>query len=185
MLDVFGFLRMLRGVGRLSAAAGLLLILSGTGPAAAFEFTGYEAADLDTLARRKPALGLGVDVAKARGVRLDVTLASPPAPCPTKVLRWAMGASGIAKDTVQDTPITHCIKVKSAKGRSYPMFIQDGLTDSLAKEVPQGAKLTLYGSLVYFAQRGPGIVINEFNAQPTSAPQPHSGVDLNAATQKE
>ena len=194
MPGMFGFLRILRGVGRLSAAAGLslippflilpFLILTRAGAAEAFDYARYQAADLDSLAARRPALGLGVDVPAMRSVRLDLTLASPAASCPTKVLKWAMRASGIAKDAIQSTPISRCIKVKSAKGRLYSMFIQDALADSLAKEVPPGGKLTLYGSLVYFAQRGPGIVVNEFSAQPATTPQPHSGVDLTGTRKK-
>ena len=194
MPGMFGFLRILRGVGRLSAAAGLSLILSflilpflipsWAGAAEAFDYARYQTADLDSLARRKPPLGLGVDVPAMRSVRLDVALASPAASCPTKVLKWAMRASGIAKDAIQSTPISRCIKVKSAKGRLYSMFIQDALADSLAKVVQPGGKLTLYGSLVYFAQRGPGIVVNEFSAQPTTTPQPHSGVDLTGTRKK-
>ena len=182
-----GMFGVLRGVGRLSAAASLLLILpllTWAGAAEAFDYARYQAADLDGLARRKPALGLGIDVPAMRSVRLDVTLASPATSCPTKVLKWAMRTSGIAKDTIQSTPISHCIKVKSAKGRSYSIFIQDALADSLAKEVQPGGKLTLYGSLVYFAQRGPGIVVNEFSAQSATTPQPHSGIDLTATSKK-
>ena len=187
MSGMFGFLRILRGVGRLSAAASLLLIpplLTRAGAAEAFDYARYQAADLDALARRKPPLGLGVDVPAMQSVRLDVTLASPATSCPTKVLKWAMRTSGIAKDAIQSTPIGHCIKVISAKGRSYSIFIQDALADSLAKEVPPAGKLTLYGSLVYFAQRGPGIVVNEFSAQPATTPQPHSGIDLTATRKK-
>ena len=202
MSGMFGFLRMLRGVGRLSAAAGRSLFLpfwlcrldpavldpaaldvTWAGAAEAFDYARYQAADLEFACPRRPPLGLGVDVPAMRSVRLDVTLASPATSCPTKVLKWAMRTSGIAKDAIQSTPISRCIKVKSAKGRSYSMFIQDALGDGLAKEVQPGGKLTLYGSLVYFAQRGPGIVVNEFSAQPAPTPQPHSGVDL-AATKK-
>jgi hypothetical protein len=204
MPGLFGFLRMLRGVCRLSAAAGRslflpfwilpcwilpflilpLLIVTWAGAAEAFDYARYQAADLDSLAARRPPLGLGVDVPAMRSVRLDVTLASPATSCPTKVLKWAMRTSGIAKDAIQGTPISHCIKVKSAKGRWYPMFIQDVLGDGLAKEAQPGGKLTLYGSLVYFAQRGPGIVVNEFSAQPATPPKPHSGVDLTSTKKK-
>lgn len=186
VVDAFGFFRMLRGFGRLSAAASLLLILPGAATAAPFDYARYQPADLDVLARRKPPLGLGVDVSPMRSVRFDVTLVAQAAPCPVKVLKWAMRTSGIPKEAVESTPISHCIKVESPKGRQYSIFIQDGLTDSLAKEVPQSGKLTLYASLVYFAQRGPGLVVNEFSAQPTTTPQPHSGVDFDtsAATKK-
>jgi hypothetical protein len=199
MSGMFGFLRIPGGVGRLSATASLspivprlirllsivaLATVIWAGAAEAFDYGRYQAADLDSLAARKPALGLGVDVPAMRSVRLDLTLASHATPCPTRVLKWAMRTSGIAKDAIQSTPISRCIKVKSAKGRPYSMFIQDALADSLANEVQQGGKLTLYGSLVYFAQRGPGIVVNEFSAQPATEPQPHSGVDFTTTRKK-
>jgi hypothetical protein len=186
-LPMAGMFGLFRGARRLSAAASLVLILPllvWAGAAEAFDYTRYQAADLDSLARRKPPLGLGVDVPAMRSVRLDVTLASPATSCPTKVLKWAMRTSGIAKDAIRSTPISRCIKVKSAKGRSYSMFIQDALADSLAREVQPGGKLTLYGSLVYFAQRGPGVVVNEFSAEPATTPQPHSGIDLTATGKK-
>ena len=183
MLGMFGFFRMLRRPFRRSTLAGLTLMF-GAGAAGAFDTANYQPADLDVLARRKPALGLGADISPVQNVRLEVTLAAQPAECPTKYLKWAMRKSGIAKEAVQGTPITQCIKVKSAKGRQYTVFIQDALTGSLAREVKPGAKVTLYGSLVYFAPRGPGIVVNDFSTQPTTTPQPHSGVDLGAAKKK-
>jgi hypothetical protein len=183
MFGVFGVLRMVRGVGPRSALAGLALML-GAGPAAAFDHGSYQSADLDALARRRPQLGLGADIPSVQNVRFDVTLVEQADECPTRYLKFAMRKSGIARDAVQSTPITHCIAVKSAKGRQYPVFIQDALTDNLAKEVKPGATLTLYGSLVYFGARGPGIVVNDFSTQPTTSPQPHSGVDLSAATKK-
>jgi hypothetical protein len=185
IVSVFRLVPILRGVGRLLAAAGLLLILPGINPASGFDYDSYRAADLDALAAPKPALGLGVDVVPAQSVRLEITLVSQAASCPSKVAKWAMRTAGIAKDTVASTPVTQCIKVKSAKGRTYSIFIQDALADSLAKEVQPGAKLTLYASLVYSAQRGPGLVVNAFSAEQAAAgTADHSGVDLSAATRK-
>lgn len=187
MLGALGSFRMLRGFGRRSAVAMLLLTLSAVSPARAFDANSYQAADLDALAKRKPALGLGVDVLPAQSVRLDVTLVSQAASCRTKVVKWAMRTAGIAKDTVAATPISQCIKVKSAKGRTYSIFIQDVLADSLAKEVQPGGKLTLYASHVYSAQKGPGLVVNGFSAEQAAAsrkPPDHSGVDLSAAIKK-
>jgi len=95
-----------------------------------------------------------------------------------------MRKSGIAKDAIASTKITRCIEVKSAKGRQYPLFIQDALADSLAKEVQPGGKLTVYGSLVYFAARGPGIVVNEYSTDPAATAPSHSGIDLSATANK-
>ena len=176
--------RMLRGPARLSAVAGLMLMLLGAGASAAFDFPSYQPADLDALARRKPQLGLGADISSVQSVRLDVTLVEQADECPTRYLKWAMRKSGIAKDAIASAPVTHCIRVKSAKGREYPLFIQDALAGPLAKDVKPGGKLTVYGSLVYFAARGPGIVVNEYATEQTATPQSHSGVDLSVASKK-
>jgi hypothetical protein len=172
-----------QGFGQLSALTGLALLL-GAGSASAFDFGSYQPADLDMLARRKPQLGLGADIPSVQSVRLKVTLAEQADECPTKYLKWAMKKAGIAKDAVQSTAVTHCIAVKSEKGRQYPLFIQDALVASLAKDVQPGGKLTVYGSLVYFAARGPGIVVNEYSTEQAATPQSHSGVDLSAAPKK-
>lgn len=175
-------IRMLLGSALRPAIAALLLILSAASAAQAFDYASYQAADLDVLARRKPQLGLGADIASVQSVRLDVTLAGLADECRTKYLKWAMRKSGIAKDAVAGTPITRCITVKSAKGREYPLFIQDALAGPLAKDVQVGGKLTVYGSLVYFAARGPGIVVNEYATEQAATPQSHSGIDLSAAS---
>jgi hypothetical protein len=181
---MFGVFRLLRDIGQLSAMASLLVAL-GACPAQAFDYDSYHSADLDALASRRPPLGLGVDIVPARSVRLDVTLASQPASCRSRILKWAMRTSGIARDAVASTDVTQCIKVKSARGRPYVIFIQDALADSLGKEVKPGGKLTLYASLVYAAQRGPGLVVNAFSPLPApEKPADHSGVDLGAAIRK-
>jgi hypothetical protein len=194
MRGVFGFLALVR----LPAIASLLLMsLSGT--ASAFDHSGYQPEDLDVLMERKPPIGNGADVFPVRKIRLEVTLAAPAAPCsvalpiPTKpdFLKWAMQTSGIPKEWLDRVPVTHCIQVKSAKGKPFWVFIQDALTDSLAKEISPGGKLTLFAMLIYFDQRGPGIVINEFvspqaqtsqsNAQDCGCGRDfHSGLDLSA-----
>jgi hypothetical protein len=173
----------LRDFGARSAFAGLALML-GAGTAAAFDYGSYQQADLDMLARRKPQLGLGADIAPVQSVRFDATLVEQAEECRTKYLKFAMRKSGIAKDVIAGTPVTRCITVKSAKGREYPLFIQDALIASLGKDVNVGGKLTVYGSLVFFAARGPGIVVNEYSTDQAAPPQPHSGADLSAAPKK-
>jgi len=176
--------RMLRGPASLCAVAAVLMIMPGTGRAAAFDYPAYQAADLDVLARRKPQLGLGADIPSVQSLRFDVTLVEQADECPTKYLKWAMRKSGIAKDAIASTPVTHCIRVKSAKGREYPLFIQDALAGPLARDVKPGGKLTVYGSVVYFAARGPGIVVNEYSTEQTATPPSHSGVDLSTASKR-
>jgi hypothetical protein len=180
---VGGFGDFLRGFGQRSILAGLFLMLA-AGAAAAFDYDSYQQADLDMLARRKPQLGLGADIAPVQSVRFDATLVEQAEECRTKYLKFAMRKSGIAKDVIAATPVTRCITVKSAKGREYPLFIQDVLASGLGRDVKPGGQLTVYGSLVFFGARGPGIVVNEYSTGQTATPQSHSGVDLGAAKQK-
>jgi hypothetical protein len=187
MLGVGEVFRMPRNPTRLSAVAALVLMAGpalAAGAAAAFDYPSYQAADLDQLARRKPQLGLGADIPSVQSVRFDATLVEQADECPTKYLKWAMKKSGIAKDAIASTQVTRCITVKSAKGREYPLFIQDALTASLAKDIQPGGKLTVYGSVVYFAARGPGIVVNEYSTDPAATAPSHSGVDLSATAKR-
>lgn len=173
----------------------MLLILLAVA-AAAFDFAKYQPADLDALIDKPPPVGNGVDVYPVRNILIEVTLAAPAEPCPAQFarpdfLKWAMLTSGIPKDWIDSVPITHCIQVRSARGKPQWLFIQDVLTDSLAKEVSPGGKITLYAMLIYFSQHGPGIVINEFKSTQTPTDRAavadcgcgkdsHSGVDFSA-----
>jgi murein DD-endopeptidase MepM/ murein hydrolase activator NlpD len=74
-----------------------------------------------------------------------------------------MVTSGIGKELVESVPISHCIQVKTAKGKILSMFIQDPLAEGLAREVSTGERLTVYATLIYFSQNGPGVIINEFS----------------------
>jgi Peptidase family M23 len=195
MRSVFGILAPIR----LLAWSGIVLMLLG-GAASAFDYSHYQPEDLDALMARKPPVGNGVDVFPERNISLEVTLAEPAAPCNepspngTRLdfLKWAMLTSGIPKEWVNRVAITHCVVVKSAKGKPLSMFIQDVLVDSLAKEVSPGGKITLYAMLVFFEQKGPGIVINEFVTPQAEADRNgnqdcgcgkdiHSGLDFEAA----
>ncbi len=194
MRSVFG----LAALGRLSALAAATLLFLG-GAASAFNYSHYQPEDLDVLMDRKPPEGNGVDVFPVRHIRLEVTLAAPAVPCAvtlasrtkTDFLKWAMLTSGIQQEWIDRVAITHCIQVKSPKGKTLPIFIQDALVESLAKEVSPGGKLTLFAMLVYFEQSGPGIIINEFVSQQTDTGQNsgkdcgcgrdfHSGLDYSA-----
>jgi peptidase M23-like protein len=161
--ESFKWPRQVLTFGRIFGLVGLLSFQLAAA-AAAFDYDRYKAADLDAIATRKPPAGLGVDVFPVRSLRFEVTLAAQAAPCPTKFLKWAMATSGIPKEFIETVSISRCIQVKSAKGRLFTMYVQDALTEHLEKEVSKGGKLTLYAALIYFDQKGPGILVNEFKA---------------------
>jgi len=187
VFDAFGDFFCRRGF----AAFALLMLGLMTDSASTFDYARYQPEDLDALIARKPPAGRGADVFPVKSVRFDVTLAAAATPCQTRFLKWAMLTSGIPKEFVDKVPISHCIQVKSAKGKLLTMFLQDALTDSLAQEVPPGRNMTVYAALVYFAESGPGLVINEFSAQQQTGDNSnaqdcgcgkdlHSGLDFTA-----
>lgn len=173
-----------RCLGRFFGIAAILLLLP-PGAIAGFDPTRYEAADLDVIAARKPPVGNGVDVFPMRTYRFEVTLVAQATPCNTNFLKWAMQTSGIEKSQLESVPVSRCIKVKSPKGKVLSVFIQDVLSESLEKEVPLNGKLTLYATLIYFDQQGPGMIMNEFTGQQADkdcgcGKDAHSGIDLEA-----
>jgi Peptidase family M23 len=148
----------------LSHLAGIGLILLAT-EAFAFDYDRYKPADLDAIASRKPS-GPGADVFRGEPYRLDVTVVSQAAPCATGFLKRSMIMMGIGhKDAPGGIPISNCVKVRTAKGKELLLYIQDVLTEPLAKEVPAGKQVTLYAVLMFLSQDGPGILINEFSAK--------------------
>jgi Peptidase family M23 len=173
-----------RSLGWLFGITGFLLLLLAEATAG-FDPARYEAAHLDVIAARKPPMGNGVDVFPMRPYRFEVTLVAQATPCKTNFLKWAMQTSGIEKSQVESIPVSRCIKIKSPKGKVLSVFIQDVLSESLEKEVPLNGKLTLYATLIYFDQQGPGMIMNEFTSHEADkdcgcGKDAHSGIDLEA-----
>jgi hypothetical protein len=149
-----------RGRGR-SLVLAAALVLSGVLPAFGFNYERYAATDLDTLlARRRPAKG--VDIYPALPLKLTVTLAGYGEPGDTGLLMRAVEMAGVPKDQVDAVKVTRCIKVQSAKSKVLRVFIQDGISDFLPKEVPLGKTLTLYAVHLFTDTGGPGLLVNEF-----------------------
>jgi hypothetical protein len=70
----------------------------------------------------------------------------------------------VPEDAVDRFSVTRCITVRSAKGRSLQLFIQDQVAAYLPKEVPIGSAITLFAINVYSTPDGPKILVNEFSA---------------------
>jgi hypothetical protein len=146
---------------RLSAIFALVAALLGISPALGFNYTRYQAVDLDTLlAQRRPAKG--VDIYPALPLRLTVTLAGYGETCQTDLLMRAMKMSGTPQDQIDAVKVTTCINIRSATGKALRVFIQDGIVGFLPKEVPLGKSLTLYVVHLFTDTSGPGLLVNEF-----------------------
>lgn len=134
-------------------------------PAQAFDYTAYQETDLDELlARKRPTSGVDL---LATSLKLRGKLVAYGKPCETAALDAAMT---MVKLFDQKVKISHCIEVRSAKNRQFQLFIQDQVSEFLPKEVPLGATLTLFVVHVFTSPVGPGLLVNEFQADEPAKP---------------
>lgn len=150
-----------RGAARKLFNIGALVVLLGSPVAWGFDYTRYEAIDLDAL-MAQPRPRSGVDIYQARPLKLKVTLVSYAEGCLTSLLNKSMIKAGMPKAQVDTLQVTSCIKVRSAKGGELRMFIQDVVASFLPKEIPLGSPVTLLAIHVFTTAEGPGLLVNEF-----------------------
>jgi hypothetical protein len=144
-------------------APSLVLMLAGP-PAAAFDYARYQAADLDELlARKRPSSG--VDLYPGIPLKLTLALVAYGEPCQTGMLLKSMTVAGFANPV----KISRCIRVRSARGQQFRLFIQDQVSDFLPKEVPLGTTLTWFVVHMFTSTDGPGLLVNEFEAMASPA----------------
>lgn len=145
-----------------------LLVGAGGRAEAAFDYARYKEASLDDLlALPRPAKG--IDIRDGAPFKLEVTLGGTGGVCSTELLKRSMTLSGFKKEQVDGLGVSHCVTVRSPKGRSLKVFVQDIVYGFLPREVPIGGKLTLYAIHVFTSPEGPGLLVNEF--QTTAASQ--------------
>lgn len=126
-----------------------------------FDYSRYRATDLDeVMEQRRP--DAGVDIHPALPLKVTAALTSYAEPCDAGLLKRAMIAAAIPKAAVDAAPVSRCISVRTAKGRSLPVYIQDPVAAFLPKEVPLGSAVIFYVIHVFTGPTGPGLLVNEF-----------------------
>jgi hypothetical protein len=165
------------------------LSLAATAAAWGFDFARYQEADLDDLLEAKRPKS-GADIYPAPPYKITVDLVSYGERCSAAYLKTAMRMGGAPRGQVDALPVNSCVKIRSARGKVQPVFIQDQVAEFLPKEVPLGSKVILYVIHVYTQPDGPGFLVNEFVTGKTFAGQDgpcgcggadaHPGSDFNA-----
>jgi hypothetical protein len=155
------------GSARRASNIAALAVLLCAAPAWAFDYTRYEATDLDALLAQ-PRPRSGVDIYRAQPFKLKVTLVSYAEGCLTSLLDKSMIKAGVPKAQVVALQVTSCIMVRSVQGKELRMFIQDVVASFLPKEVPLGSPVTLLAIHVFTTAEGPGLLVNEFLAEAAS-----------------
>lgn len=132
--------------------------------AEAFDYDSYKPGNLDdVLALNRPKTGM--DIITPQKLRLKVTLESYAKKCGVAgmIKLSAKMLRGIYPQPFVDAlAMSQCVTVKSPKGVSVTLAIQDKVAEFLPKEVPLGTEILVYGILVCMTADGPGLVISEF-----------------------
>lgn len=153
-----------RWIHRLICAAGLLTLLTLPVAAGAFNLAQYNAGDLDQILA-EPRQENGIKLLSPQKLRFEVSLLSYAESCDTGFLRRSMVMLGAPQQVVDTLPVSECIQVKTAKGNSTTVYIQDKVAGFLPQEVPLGSALSIFGDLLFLDKDGPGILVNEFQVK--------------------
>ncbi|MEW6532662.1 MAG: ankyrin repeat domain-containing protein [Thermodesulfobacteriota bacterium] len=162
-----------------TAVLSCLVVLITASAAAAFDYASYKPGDLDEiLAMPRPKTG--VTLSDLQKVALKVTLESyAQEGCSMAgVLKFSMTMlpTVYPKELMDTLSKTKCINIKSPKGSIVTVAIQDKVADFLPEEVPLGTEIQVYCLLIAMTDKGPGILVSEFEApEPSSAEGPLMG----------
>src|SRR5262249_26548736 len=95
-------------------------------------------------------------------LKLKVTLTAYGAPCDTGLLRRSQIMAGVPTEFIDKVKVTRCIEVRSARGKTLRLFIQDEGSSFLPKAIPIGGTVTLYVIHLFTDTVGPGLLVNDF-----------------------
>jgi hypothetical protein len=126
-----------------------------------FDYDRYKQGDIDSLIQL-PKAEEGVRIVTPQKLRFQVTLSEYGQTCDTGFLKKAMIMVGAPKDVVERMKISKCITVKTAKGASVSLFIQDQVSEYLSREIKLGEKIEIFCDYLYIGKTGPGILVNDF-----------------------
>jgi len=92
-------------------------------------------------------------------IRLDAEIVHPPAPRRTQYLMDTLrnlGGDGMPQ-------VTHGMDIASASGKTFNVYVEDGVAARAKAELKPGDRATLYGYHVYDSSRhGPGILVGGY-----------------------
>ncbi len=133
----------------------------------AFDYASYKPGDLDdVLAMPRPKTC--VTMSDLQKLNLTVTLESyAEKECGlAKLLKFSMSMlpDMYPKEVLDTLSMSKCIKVKTPKGATVSLAIQDKVADFLPEEVPLGAQIKLYCLLILMTADSPGILVSDFQS---------------------
>jgi hypothetical protein len=140
----------------------LLTLLSvWASPGLAIEEGQYKPSDLDQLLAT-PKIKSGVKLVVPQKFHFRAVLAAPLQNCNADILKRTLVMQGNNKEAVDKLAISKCQVVRSAKGGSLSVFVEDQVGERLAKETKPGMVVDIYATFPYVSPGGPALLVNHF-----------------------
>ncbi|MDR1922145.1 MAG: hypothetical protein LBS31_10465 [Candidatus Adiutrix sp.] len=147
----------------------MMMMMMPAAPVWAFNFDQYQPGDLDAVwndARFEGEDSEGLVIFQPQKLRLEARLNRQAYPCPTGVMKTALTMLGLPPEALTEMPISRCLEVSAPSGRPVVLYIQDVLAEPLSREIPSGGRIILFCDYIFRSSRGPGLLLNEFQALP-------------------
>ncbi|MFH0783913.1 MAG: hypothetical protein V2B20_18425 [Pseudomonadota bacterium] len=128
----------------------------------AFDFDQYLQGDLDKLLATAPKIRSGVKMVVQQKLHFRAVIASPLQNCNTDILKRTMVMQGNKKEVVDKMALTKCLNLRSAKGATLLVYIEDKVAERLLREAKPGAVIDVFCSYLFISPVGPTLLVNEF-----------------------
>lgn len=127
-----------------------------------FEYDQYLPGDLDKLLATAPKIKAGVKMVVQQKLHFRAVIASPLQNCNTEILKRTMIMQGNKKEVVDKMAISQCLNLRSAKGATLLVYIEDKVAERLFREAKPGTVIDVFCSYLFISPAGPTLLVNEF-----------------------
>jgi hypothetical protein len=139
----------------------LSLLLVGASPGLAIDEGQYKPSDLDQLLAT-PKIKSGVKLVMPQKLHFRAVLAAPLQNCNADILKRTLVMQGNSKEAVDKLAISKCQMLRSAKGGSLGVFVEDKVGERLVKDTKPGMVVNIYATFPYISPTGPTLLVNDF-----------------------
>ena len=139
----------------------IILLAIGAGSTNAVEIAEYKQNDLDQLLAT-PKIKSGVKLVVPQKLHFRAVLASPLQNCNADILKRTLIMQGNKKEDVEKLAISKCQALRSAKGGTLGVFVEDQVGERLVKETKPGMVVEIYATFPFISPTGPTLLVNEF-----------------------
>jgi hypothetical protein len=137
------------------------LLLVGPSPGMAIDEGQYRPSDLDQLLVT-PKIKSGVKLVVPQKLHFRAVLAAPLQNCNADILKRTLVMQGNNKEEVEKMAVSKCQVLRSAKGGSLGVFVEDRVGERLVKDTKPGMVVNIYATFPYISPSGPTLLVNDF-----------------------